>query len=627
MCGVAGIVGDAPAGTLLPAAQEMAAAMRHRGPDSCGVSSSEGCLLVNTRLAIVDPSDRGRQPMSNREQTLWISYNGETYNAAELRQELIDKGYSFRSRTDTEVILRLYQEYGDGCVQRMRGMFAFAIWDARARKLLLARDRLGIKPLYFARQGKRLIFASELKCLLASGLVDRRVDPDAARIYLQLGHIPPPWTIIHGVVPLPPGQVAVWQNGTLSFNSYWSLDRCRDASKLASPADLSRQLGDLLLESVQKHLIADVPIALFLSGGTDSACLGALAKRTGCANITAISLGFSEPEFDETAASRETARALRLPFESFILSPECVTAELDDCIWAIDEPSVDGVNSYWISKIAADRGFKVALSGQGGDELFGGYDSWKSFRRLETVAAWRSCVPLVCARLFDQEEWPYRWRKLSYLFREGDPFLASQLAVKILFLESDLPKLLTSAFEENGVSGDARKYLESCASHFGRRDERERLGLMDICTHLQPRLLRDLDAMSMAHSIEVRPVFLDNRLLEFTLSLPRSAQPRPKELLLQSMQSFMPADLLQNLKARAKRTFTFPFALWLARGLKPAIEETFSPARLKAGGILQTEAVGRLWRRFQTSPGSVGWSRIWNLFVLARWCEAMNVRP
>src|SRR5690349_4822066 len=203
MCGIAGIVGDTPAETLLPAAQKMAAAMRHRGPDSCGVISSGGCLLVNTRLAILDLTERGQQPMSNAVRTVWITYNGETYNAAALRRDLLEKGYSFHSATDTEVVLHLYEEYAEACVERMCGMFAFAIWDARARKLLLARDRLGIKPLYFTSQNDRLLFGSELKCLLASGLIEPRINAEALRLYLQLGHIPAPWTMIDGIASLP----------------------------------------------------------------------------------------------------------------------------------------------------------------------------------------------------------------------------------------------------------------------------------------------------------------------------------------------------------------------------------------------------------------------------------------
>ena len=627
MCGIAGIVGDSSAETLVPAAQNMATAMRHRGPDSCGVISSGECLLANTRLAILDLSERGRQPMSNAARTVWITYNGETYNASELRQDLIAKGYSFRSTTDTVVVLHLYEEYGDACVERMRGMFAFAVWDARAHKLLLARDRLGIKPLYFARRNGRLIFGSELKCLLASGLVERRMNSEALRVYLQLGHVPPPWTMIDGVAPVPPGYFAIWQDGEWEMRPYWTLEGCHHLSGTSATADHGEQLGDILFEAMQRHLISDVPIALFLSGGVDSACLAALARGAEAKNLTAMTIGFSESEFDEAALSRRTARALGLPFESVVLSPERVAAGIDACIWAMDEPSVDGVNSYWISQIAAEHGFKVALSGQGGDELFGGYTSWKWFERLENIGAWIRRLPSGWSRLFDREQWPYRWRKLSYLFGDCDAFLASQMAVKVLFLESDVERLLTPPLAEHGGCCNAREYLKNCASRLGQRHPQEMLSLMDIYTHLQPRLLRDLDAMSMAHSLEVRPVFLDDRIVEFVLSMPGPVRGRPKELLLQAMRRFMPGGLVADLKLRTKRTFTFPFVKWLSRDLKLAIEEAFSPQRLRDGGILQPAAAGRIWKRFQRSPETVGWSRIWNLFVLARWCEVMNVRP
>lgn len=626
MCGIAGIVGDTFAEALLPAAQSMAAAVRHRGPDSCGVISSAGCLLVNTRLAILDLSERGRQPMSNSGRTVWITYNGETYNASELRRDLIEKGFCFQSSTDTEVVLHLYEYYGDQCVDKMHGMFAFAIWDARERKLLLARDRLGIKPLYYARQNGTLIFASELQCLLASGLIERRLNPQALSLYLQLGHVPHPQTMIDGVVPLPPGHVATWQDGVWNLRAYWSLDGYGQPNKKSLSGEVE-QLSDLLLEAMRAHLISDVPIVLFLSGGTDSACLAALAQSAGAENVSALSIGFSEPEFDETEFSRQTARALRLPFKSVVLRPERVAAGVDACIDAMDEPTVDGLNSFWISKIAADEGLKVALTGQGGDELFGGYASWKWFERFARIASWTSRFPPGLSRLFDREQWPYRWRKLSYLFRDQNAFLASQIAVKALFLETDIARLLTPVVAKSSPSAEALDYLRNCASHFRGKDHRQMLALMDICTHLQPRLLRDLDVMSMAHSLEVRPPFLDDRIVEFVLRMQGPPPVRPKELLLQSMKRFMPAGLIADLKSRAKRTFTFPFATWLAHDLKPILAETFSPGRLKQGRILEPAAVGRVWERFQRFPVTVGWARIWSLFVLARWCEARDVHP
>ncbi len=626
MCGIAGLIDDASAETLLPAAQKMVAALRHRGPDSCGVISSAGCLLANTRLAILDLSERGRQPMSNLGGTVWITYNGETYNACDLRRDLIERGYSFRSTTDTEVVLHLYEEYGDLCVKKMQGMFAFAIWDARLHRLLLARDALGIKPLYYARRNRRLIFASEVKGLLASGLVEPRMSPQALRVYLQLGHVPPPWTMVDGVEQLPPGHVATWQDGAWNSRAYRALDRFCTSCEHSTAAEAGDRLGDVLFGAMRRNLISDVPIALFLSGGADSACLGALARKAGNANVTAVTIGFSESEFDETALSRQTARQFGLPLASVQISAERVMDGLDDYIRAMDQPTVDGLNSYWISKIVAEQGFKVALSGQGGDELFGGYTSWKWFERLERIAVWARPVPSAVGRLFDRERWPYRWRKFRYLFGAADPFVASQMAVKTLFLEGDVA-LLTAPLGEYEAFNDAWKYVSDCASQAAGLPLPDKLSIMDIRTHLQPRLLRDLDALSMAHGLEVRPTFLDDEVVKFMLNMPGPARRHPKELLLQAISRFMPGELLADLKSRAKRTFTFPFARWLTRDLKPLLAETFSAGRLADRGILDPEAVSRIWQRFQSSPESVGWSRIWSLFVLARWSELMNVVP
>jgi len=389
---------------------------------------------------------------------------------------------------------------------------------------------------------------------------------------------------------------------------------------------VSDRLGEVLFGAMRRHLISDVPIALFLSGGADSACLGALARKAGNANVTAVTIGFSDSEFDETALSQETARQLGLPLESVQISAEQVMAGLDNYIRAMDQPTVDGLNSYWISKIVAERGFKVALSGQGGDELFGGYTSWKWFERLERIAVWARPLPSAVGRLFDRESWPYRWRKFGYLFGAADPFIASQMAVKTLFLEGDVA-LLTAPLGQYGAFHEAWKHLSDCASQAAGLPLPDKLSMMDIRTHLQPRLLRDLDALSMAHGLEVRPVFLDDEVVKFMLNMPGPARRHPKELLLQAIHRFMPGELLADLKSRAKRTFTFPFARWLTRDWKPLLAETFSAGRLADRGILDPAAVSRIWQRFQCSPESVGWSRIWSLFVLARWSDLMNVVP
>lgn len=604
----------------------MAAAMKHRGPDSHGVQEFASCLLANARLSIIDLNDRARMPMSSPDGQIWITYNGETYNAAELRAELAARGDSFLTTSDTEVVLHLYLEFGEHFVEKLRGMFAFAIWDAREKKLVLGRDRLGIKPLYLYESPGRLIFASELKALLASGLVPRQLDPGGLRAFLQLGHFPPPWSAIRGVVPLPPGHLGVWKGGQWRTEPYWTLSPHSSAD--LPTEQISSKLSDVLVEAMRNHLVSDVPVLIFLSGGTDSACLAALAQAAGARNLSAMTVGFDEAEFDESPLTRRTAQALGIPLEVVKLEARPVEADLDHAVWALDEPSVDGLNSYWISKLGAEAGFKVALSGQGGDELFGGYESLGWFERFNKVARWAKPLPSVpFGRLLDQHAFPFRWRKLSYLIGADDPFVAAQLAVKVLFLERDVRELVSPSITRNGSQAEAREHLAYWSKQVENQDLRERLAFMDIHTHLEPRLLRDLDAMSMAHSIEVRPVFLDHRVVEFLLPVPSHIRMHQKRLLLDAAKPFLPPALLADLESRRKRTFTFPFQRWLSRDLRNTVKEAFAPERLRRTGVLEPAAVNRLWERYERSEGAVGWSRIWDLFVLQRWCELMQVSP
>jgi asparagine synthase (glutamine-hydrolysing) len=614
-----------PVTELRPAVERMAAAMKHRGPDSQGVEELGSCLLANTRLSIIDLSDRGRMPMPSPDGQTWITYNGECYNAAELRVGLSERGHAFHTTTDTEVILHLYLEFGERFVEKLRGMFAFAIWDARERKLVLGRDRLGIKPLYLYKSDGQLLFASELKTLLASGLILRQLDPSGLRAFLQLGHIPPPWSAVRGVTPLPPGHIGVWKDGEWRMDEYWSLT----PHPVGVPAvELAKNLGDVLVDAMRSHLVSDVPILIFLSGGADSACLAAFAKAAGAQNLSAMTVGFGEPEFDESTLTRRTADALNVPLEIVTLDARRVEAELDHAIWSLDQPTVDGLNSYWISKLGAKAGFKVALSGQGGDELFGGYDSLAWFERFNTVARLARPLPtMLVGRLLDRKTLPFRWRKLSYLIGADDPFVAAQLAVKLLFLDRDVADLIAHTFPSNGHDGEARDHLKYWSKQVEREDLLERLAFMDIHTHLEPRLLRDLDAMSMAHSIEVRPVFLDHRVVEFLLAVPSRIRMQRKRLLLDAAKAFLPPALYADLQSRRKRTFTFPFQRWLSRDLRSVLKETFSPERMRHSGILEPNAVNCLWNRYEQSEGAVGWSRIWDLFVLQRWCELMQVTP
>jgi asparagine synthase (glutamine-hydrolysing) len=634
VCGIGGIAARNLSPEHVTSARAMTAALLHRGPDSNGIEVVDNCVLANARLAILDLSERGRQPMPDADGGCWITYNGECYNAAELREWLLSRSHVFRSATDTEVVLHLYAELGDACVEKMRGMFAFAIWDSRQRRLLLARDRLGIKPLYYALDSDRIIFGSEIKTLLASGLLPRRIDPHAVRIFLQLGHIPPPYAAVDGVQPLEPGHVATWKDGAFETRRYWDLTPCANtaAPVLASEA-ISEALRDALVEAMRCHLISDVPVALFLSGGVDSAALGVLAQRAGTERLTALTIGFEDKSFDESESSRRTAELLGIPHNVLTLSAREMLDGLDHAIWAMDAPTVDGLNSYWICRTAARAGFKVALTGQGGDELFGGYASIENFERFTRAANRLRWLPRPLANaLLDHDALPFRWRKLSYLAGADDPFIAAELAVRLLYVDSDLARLVDPELARvDGAAGahngdtEARRHLSDWASRAARCGVMEKIAYLDVHAHLEPRLLRDGDAMSMAHSLEVRPVFLDHELMEYTFSLPAPLRMQKKKLLLNAMRRLMEPAAYEEIVARPKRGFVFPYARWLSADLRPAVEAAFTTDRLSAVGVLNPGAVQSVWRRFVAHPARVGWSRVWSLFVLQRWCETMKV--
>lgn len=626
MCGIAGIATGSAGAQLSVAAGKMAVALAHRGPDSSGVEDLGQCALASTRLAIVDLSERGRQPMCNEDGTVWIAYNGECYNVDEHRKNLLRRGHVFRSLTDTEVILHLYEELGDRCVNELRGMFAFAIWDARSRRLLLARDRLGIKPLYYFGLPDGIVFASEIKALLASELVPSRLNAAGIRAFLQLGHIPPPWTAIAGVEPLPPGYIATWQNGSFHTSAYWTLPQSNGNAAPKSQPEAAEALRAILIESAKVQLMSDVPIALFLSGGLDSAALGALTRSAGADRLKALTIAFEEKSFDETGASAETANLLDIPHDVIPMPAEKMLASLDHAIRAMDQPTVDGLNSYWIARAAADAGFKVALSGQGGDELFGGYQSVAWFERFFNAASAFHYLPGSLGRaLFDRQGLPFRWRKLSYLVGADDPLVAAQVAVRSLFLESDLKNLLNRRLASRNGHSEAAELIAEWAKQTIHQDLRERIAYLDFPLHLESRLLRDSDLMSMAHSLEVRPVLLDHKVVEFVLQLPVSLRPRKKLLFLEAIRTCMPPALYSQLLNRPKRTFSFPFERWIGGPLRPAIDEVFRPGRLAASSVLEPRPVHNLWQRFLNNPQSVGWSRLWSVFVLARWCELMKI--
>jgi asparagine synthase (glutamine-hydrolysing) len=385
MCGIAGIIKlNTNDGNLEAKIEKMQTALKHRGPDDAGIyiSTDKQAALAHTRLSILDLSSAGHQPMSTSDGRYSITFNGEIYNFQELRENLISQGEKFHSQTDTEVILKLYQKIGSDCVQHLRGMFAFAIWDDLEKTCFLARDPLGIKPLYYYQLGTTLVFASELRAVLASGLPAINMSVEGLYGYLTTGSVPEPYTLIADIHCLPAGNWLYWQNGNTTKKQYWQINFTPEA---ISPPEAEEIVRKALLDSIQHHFISDVPVGIFLSGGIDSTTILALATQTQQSQLSTYSIAFAESEFNEGELAQKIANHFGAKHTEYQVTSSFAKSILPDFLAAIDQPSIDGFNTFCVSKVAHDNGMKVVLSGLGGDEIFGGY---QSFQKVPQMVAW-----------------------------------------------------------------------------------------------------------------------------------------------------------------------------------------------------------------------------------------------
>lgn len=623
MCGIAGLIGQGSLADLQAAVQRMLTAQVHRGPDDEGVmslSSPDGSVLFGSRrLAIIDLSPAAHQPMANEDQTIWVVHNGEIYNFLELRETLIARGHRFRSRTDTEVIVHAYEEYADECVQQFRGMFAFAVWDTKRQRLLLARDRLGEKPLYFAWDGKRFLFASEVRALLASGFVEKRLNPSAIRGYLTFGSVPAPLSLIDGVQALGPGCLLKFRDGQVQIARYWDV-RFTEGRPITEPEAIEA-LRHHVREAVQLRLVSDRPVGAFVSGGIDSSSVVALMREAGVGKLRTYSLVFDQPEFDEGPFARLLARRFETDHTEYRVTAPEVWRRLDDVIAAMDQPSVDGVNTYFVSHLARSCGTVVALSGLGGDELFGGYSSFWLAPRLVWLGRFLQRLPGSSAAVRRFIGWlsaDGRSQKLRGFLRQAPSAEAAYLAVKGLFTDEALEGLLLPEALAASRAFDPMAYLN------GVTDSHEeslvnRISRLELRTYLHNQLLRDTDAMSMAHALEVRVPLLDHLLIELVARLPGRLKfgPPPKDLLVKAMRTQLPRQITD----RPKGAFMFPFEQWMKHEWRTAIEQELCTGAPGGPQILFVpQGVRALWGDFLR--GRLRWSRPWAVFILQRWLRS-----
>ena len=572
MCGICGF--SWPDEALI---ERMSSQIAHRGPDQQGVYVDQHVSLGHRRLSIIDLSPKGIQPMTNEDRSLWVVFNGEIYNFPSLRARLIDRGHVFSSNADTEVILHAYEEFGRNCVDHLSGMFAFAIWDTKRKELFLARDRIGIKPLYYSFRNGRLSFASEIKALLCDPTMSRELEPLALYYYLAYEYVPAPLTMFRDIRKLLPGHTLTFRGGDLVDHEYWDLQFHHEPKPEAYYRD---RLMELLEHAVRTHLISDVPLGVFLSGGLDSSTVVALMSKIMGGGVSTFSLGYEDPTFSELEYARTVARHFETNHSEIIIQP-ITTEDLETTAWHLDEPMTDlsTIPFYMISR-RARQDVKVCLSGEGGDELFAGYDRFKASRaeryfslipgpiRRKLIAPMVRMLPdqpskkgainmlkrFIDGAMLPKEGEHLRWQCFGSPEQDG-------LLYRPEFLEAVRPDLF----------GPLRRYFERCASQ-GRLD---RELYTDIRAVMPDSVLMKVDKMSMAHALEVRVPFLDYEFVEFTATIPPHLKLRrftTKAVFRKAIDDLLP----DGIAWRRKQGYSLPIKNWLREEMRDYMIEVLN---------------------------------------------------
>lgn len=649
MCGIAGAIGDL--GPDTKPLDRMVHALRLRGPDDSGIESivrgDRACWLGNTRLSIQDLSPAGHMPMRDDISENRITYNGEIYNFPALRRELEAEGERFGSKTDTEVILKLYRREGPAFLGRMRGMFAIAVWDDRRGELFLARDRAGKKPLYYSSCGpRRMVFASEIRSLLASGLVEARLDSEGLRNYVTNGFLVSPTTILANVFSLLPGHwMRVGLDGQIiETRCYWLPSPGPDGTKSGGP-DAEEHIRENFREAVLARLVSDVPVGVFLSGGMDSSAVVGAMGLAG-EQVHTFSVCFPGSPLDESEHSRRVAEHWRTEHTEIPVSSDGFLAWLPEALEAMDQPTFDGINSFFVSKAAHEAGLKVVLSGIGADELFGGYPHFKAIPLLRILSPIASRSPLLALpglasgaarclgpkrvtdkyKLADLIGW--RWRngdseKLGIAFYQLTQILFPSWSRRAL-LANDLAASEPGRFPTRYGLPD--EFAEFLAPQLAGGGATSTFSMLAWRLFLGERCLRDVDSMSMGVSLEVRAPFTDHLFVEKVLAVPsasRCAGPPDKPY----EQKLLAPFLAKAWTSRKKQGFVMPFVSWLATPDGFArVRDTLDDSDLVSSIGLDPGVVQSLWKAHRARPSQVPWSRIWSIFVLAAWCRGHGVR-
>jgi len=629
MCGICGFCFSDERPVDLNILKKMTTTLQHRGPDDEGYYANKGIGLGHRRLSIID-LDTGKQPIHNEDETIYVVFNGEIYNFPELKKELEEKGHRFYTKTDTEVLVHLYEERQERCVEDLAGMFSFAIWDGRRRKLLLARDRIGIKPLYYSYNGKTFAFASEPKALLQLPWIGKKLDPQALNHYLSYDFIPAPFCIYEDIRKVPPGHLVIYQDGALCCESYWDLDLTDRFDGNLDETELCELIWGEFCRVVKAHLISDVPLGVLLSGGIDSTSVLAALRYEGVKDIKTFSIGFEDPSFDESRYFRKAASFFETEHHEEVLAPEKLIDIIPEVASILDEPLADAsiMPTYLLSRFT--KGYvKVALGGDGGDELFAGYPTYQAFllahyyEKLPQVI--RSLAEAVVKRL------PVSFDNMSLDFR-AKKFINSIAYTPVkrhytwlgTFSPDEKEKLLTSAMKRKLKNLNSFNVLYDYIRDKSFSSELGMLLYLDTKLYLQDGILAKVDRASMAHGLEVRVPFLDHRFVELVTGLPEALKLKgltTKYIWKEAIKNRIPDEIAR----RKKKGFGIPIGKWFLGALKELMLEMLSEGRIKKQGMFNPSAVQRLVsdhlaRRVDNRK------KLWNLLIFQLWWGSFGAR-
>lgn len=620
MCGISGIFQFHNFYDVSDNIVRMNEALAHRGPDNAGIYLDGPIALGHRRLSIIDLSEAGKQPLFSYDQRYCIIFNGELYNYRQIKN--VCTSYPFQTNTDTEVILAAYSKWGKNCLQHFNGMFAFAIWDTFKKELFIARDRLGVKPLYYYKDQQKVLFSSEIRSLLKSGLIPKKINPQGVVDFLQYQTVHAPHTIIQDVYMLMPGHFMVVNEEGYGIEKYWEINYNVYAENSSSYTDVCEQVKKLLYDAVERRLVADVPFGAFLSGGIDSSAVVGIMSEVATEKVKTFSVVFDEEKFSEAKYARLVAAKFKTEHHEIKLTPQDFLDSLPHALHAMDHPSGDGPNTFIVSKVTKAAGISMALSGLGGDEVFCGYNVFKQLFLLNRHI-WISQLPQIlranAGRLLKLVKPGIASNKIGKALSLNRFHIVDLYPIiRQIYFTDDIQRMLcTSMLAENQVAG----IIDNLSERTDSNGILSKISFLEISTYLQNVLLRDTDQMSMAHALEVREPFLDHTLIEYVMSLPDAYKypTSPKKLLTDSLGELLPKEVVH----RPKMGFTLPWADWLKRDVRQFTEDKLF--QLSNRSLFNRAEILSNWHSFLKGDPRLNWVKIWSLVVLESWLESNEI--